>query len=119
MTVATRGRFDRDDSRGARDRVAAHPRTRVRRRLSVLTALAVVIGLSLQLGSTPAAVAAPAPVGNDFVVTTGDLSFILKQIKIAERHTTTLTASSPCGTLVNQPGDTIPDAEQVPDYLTS
>ena len=52
-------------------------------------------------------------------MTTGDLSFILKQIKIAERHTTTLTASNPCGTLVDQPGDGIPDAEQVPDYLTS
>ena len=28
----------------------------------------------------------PDPVGNGFVVTAGDLSFILKQIKIAERH---------------------------------
>jgi Ca2+-binding RTX toxin-like protein len=63
--------------------------------------------------------AAPAPVGNDFVVTPGDLSFILKQIKIAERHTTTLTASNPCGTLVARPGDGIPDAEQVPDILTA
>ena len=70
-------------------------------------------------GSVAPAIAAPAPVGNDFVVTAGDLSFILKQIKIAERHTTTLTASNPCGTLVAQPGDGIPDAEQIPDYLTS
>jgi Ca2+-binding RTX toxin-like protein len=71
------------------------------------------------MGMMQPASAAPAPVGNDFVVTPGDLAFILKQIKIAERHTTTLTASNPCGTLVNHPGDGIPDAEQVPDYLTS
>ena len=30
------------------------------------------------------------PVGAGFTVTAGDLSFILKQIKIAERHTSTL-----------------------------
>ena len=65
------------------------------------------------------ATAASGTVGNGFVVTPGDLSFILKQIKIAERHTTTLTASNPCGTLLNHPGDGIPDAEQVPDILTS
>ena len=83
---------------------------------SVLIAVAM-----LPLGAlySTSANAALAPDGNGFVVTTGDLSFILKQIKIAERHTTTLTASNPCGTLVNQPGDGIPDAEQVPDYLTS
>ncbi len=71
------------------------------------------------MGMMQPASAAPAPVGNDFVVTPGDLSFILKQIKIAERHTTTLTASNPCGTLVAKPGDGIPDSEQIPDYLTS
>ncbi|MDX6360276.1 MAG: hypothetical protein QOH37_3330, partial [Nocardioidaceae bacterium] len=120
MTAATRGRFVRDNTKGSGDRVGVvRARTRVRRRLSVLTALAVVVGLSLQLGMAPAAVAAPAPVGNDFVVTTGDLSFILKQIKIAERHTTTLTVSDPCGTQVAQPGDGIPDDEQVPVYLTA
>src|SRR4051794_20302130 len=61
----------------------------------------------------------PGPVGNGFVVTAGDLSFILKQIKIAERHSATLTASNPCGTLVNDPTDNIPDADQIPDALTS
>ena len=85
----------------------------------MLCALALVLGLGLQMGMVPTASAATGPVGNDFVVTPGDLSFILKQIKISERHTTTLTASSPCGTLLAQPGDGIPDAEQVPDYLTS
>ncbi|NUO90790.1 MAG: heme peroxidase [Dermatophilaceae bacterium] len=63
--------------------------------------------------------AAPAPVGNGFVVTAGDIGFILKQIKIAELHASTLTASNPCGTLVAKPGDGIPDTYQVPDILTS
>jgi Ca2+-binding RTX toxin-like protein len=81
--------------------------------------LAIVLGLGLQLGSIQQAAAAPAPVGNGFVVTPGDLSFILKQIKIAERHSTTQTASDPCGTLLAQPGDGIPDSEQVPDVITS
>ena len=63
--------------------------------------------------------AAAAPVGQGFTVTTGDLSFILKQIKIAERHSLTRSPAHPCDTLLNQPGDGIPDAEQVPDILTS
>ncbi len=63
--------------------------------------------------------AAVGPVGNGFTVTTGDLSFILKQIKIAERHAFTRDAAHPCSTLLNQPGDGIPDAEQVPDIITS
>src|SRR6195952_3218005 len=67
----------------------------------------------------PAAQAAVGPIGAGFTVTTGDLSFILKQIKIAERHSATLDASHPCSTLVNKPGDGIPDSEQVPDILTS
>src|SRR5262249_56807152 len=43
----------------------------------------------------------------------GDLQFILQQIKIAERHANTLTASDPCGTLVG------PGPNQVPDRITS
>src|SRR3954451_16599788 len=121
MTAANRRQVDREVSRKSG---AALPRTRRRgitrsRPFGVLCALALVLGLSLQLGMVQTASAAPAPVGNDFVVTPGDLSFILKQIKIAERHTTTLTASNPCGTLLNHVGDGIPDAEQVPDILTS
>src|SRR3954447_15228360 len=58
------------------------------------------------------AAAATAPKGQGFTVTAGDLHFIMKQIKIAERHSATLTASNPCGTLVG------PDANQIPDRLT-
>src|SRR3954471_8133546 len=56
--------------------------------------------------------AATAPTGQNFTITPGDLHFIMKQIKIAERHSATLTASNPCGTLVG------PDANQIPDRLT-
>ena len=56
--------------------------------------------------------AATAPTGQNFTVTAGDLHFIMKQIRIAERHSRTLTASDPCGTLVG------PDPDQIPDRLT-
>ncbi|HMC70405.1 MAG TPA: hypothetical protein VKJ07_14720, partial [Mycobacteriales bacterium] len=48
-----------------------------------------------------------------FTVTPGDLSFILKQIKIAEHHSATLTPANPCGTLVG------PGPDQIPDAITS
>jgi Ca2+-binding RTX toxin-like protein len=92
------------------------------RRPTLLTKLLALLAAAFcmqGLVAMTAAHAVLAPVGNGFTVTPGDLSFILKQIKIAERHSTTLTASNPCGTMVAQPGDGIPDAEQVPDYLTS
>ena len=67
-----------------------------RRTIALLTALVMPAAFALQLGAMSApAGAAPAATGNGFVVTPGDLTFILKQIKIAERHATTLTASSP------------------------
>jgi Ca2+-binding RTX toxin-like protein len=73
--------------------------------------LAVVVGVGARLA--PSAQAAPAPSGQGFTVTPGDLKFILKQIKIAEHHAATLTASNPCGTLVGSGPD------QIPDRLTS
>src|SRR4051812_28854809 len=82
------------------------------RRTSVLVAvLAVVVSFLSPL--MPTARAAVAPVGQGFTVTAGDLSFILKQIRIAERHAATLTASNPCGTLVG------PAKYQIPDRLTA
>src|ERR1700712_5537334 len=105
-----------------------HPRLldRPPRGLTMAAVGAVVATLIGAVPGASAAVVNPGPVGNGFVVTAGDLGFILKQIKIAERHTTTLTASNQCGTLLNTPataanpaGDGIPDAEQVPDILTS
>ncbi|MCW2595269.1 MAG: heme peroxidase, partial [Jatrophihabitans sp.] len=72
------------------------------------------VGVLLTVGLSPAlsmgaAGAAPAPVGNGFTVTTGDLAFILKQIKISERHAATATPADPCGTLVGSGPDQIPD----------
>ncbi|GAB4006128.1 peroxidase family protein [Nocardioides ultimimeridianus] len=91
-----------------------------RSRVALATAFAVPLALGIQVVATPTpAHAAVGPVGNGFTVTTGDLAFILKQIKIAERHSLTRTPAHPCSTLLNQPGDGIPDAEQVPDILTS
>src|SRR6476620_10336728 len=114
MTAATRRSVGRGISNKSRCSGSGRKGAARSRPFAALCALALTLGLGLQLGSMQQAVAAPAPVGNDFVVTPGDLAFILKQIKIAERHTTTLTASNPCGTLVNHPGDNIPDAEQIP-----
>src|SRR3954451_25179880 len=112
MTAANRRQVDREVSRKSG---AALPRTRRKgitrsRPFGVLCALALVLRLRLQLGMVQTCAAAPELVGNDFVVTPGDLSCILKQIKIAELHTTTLTASNPCGTLLNHPGDGITEA---------
>jgi Ca2+-binding RTX toxin-like protein/methionine-rich copper-binding protein CopC len=78
---------------------------------------AVTAGALAALGLTPVMVpsaqGAVAPVGQGFTVTAGDLSFILKQIKISERHAHTFTADNPCGTLVG------PDRNQIPDRLAS
>ncbi|WP_345508217.1 peroxidase family protein [Terrabacter aeriphilus] len=74
--------------------------------------VAFVVPIAMVIPTT-ATQAAVAPAGNGFVVTAGDLSFILKQIKIAERHSATWTASNLCGTLVG------PGPDQVPDRLTS
>src|SRR3954451_23499729 len=99
----------------------SHKRVRGMKDLRRITALVLAMALVFQVLALAAtrAHAVLGTVGSGFTVTAGDLNFILKQIKIAERHTTTLTASNPCGTLLAQPGDGIPDAEQVPDILTS
>ena len=105
MAAANRPKADRNTSRKFGTVVARRRRRGAARSkpFAALCALALVLGLGLQLGMVQTASAAPAPVGNGFVVTHGDLAFILKQIKIAERHATTLTASNPCGTLVTRP----------------
>ena len=93
---------------------SASPRRRRTRVTSVVATLAVATATVLQavVATTPANAVQAAP-GAGFTVTAGDLSFILKQIKIAERHSATLTASDPCGTLVG------PNANQIPDRLSS
>src|SRR3954462_5473609 len=85
------------------------------RTLAVSAMLFVVAEIAAVAVSTvrpSRAQAAPAPAGQGFTGTAGDLHFIMKQIKIAEPHSATLTASNPCGTLVG------PGPDQVPDRLT-
>src|SRR4051794_20895145 len=88
-------------------------RGRVRRWVAMTSALAIPVALVSQVAGVPATNAAVGPVGSGFSVTAGDLSFILKQIKISERHAATYTAANPCGTLVG------PGANQIPDRLSS
>src|SRR3954466_4208715 len=89
----------------ARRRLGAPPRT-----VAMMAVAAVVFAL---MGSVPAATAAPAPVGNGFVVNEADIAFILKQIVISEHHAATQTPTNMCGTLVG------PAADQIPDRISS
>ncbi|MCU1561711.1 MAG: heme peroxidase, partial [Arthrobacter sp.] len=82
-----------------------------------LVAAGTTMALLSLLGLTTTAVganAAPTPVGAGFTVTTADLAYILKQIKIAEAHVAnTTSATGPCGALVGR------GPNQVPNALTS
>src|SRR6476659_4677911 len=95
---------------------AFHRTVAVSAMLFLIAELAVVAVSSVRPSR---ATAATPPTGQGFTVTPGDLKFILKQINIAEQHSATLSPSHPCDTLVNQPGDNIPDANQIPDRLTA
>src|SRR3954453_23169880 len=79
---------------------------------AMLFVVAEIAAVAVSTVRPSRAQAAPAPAGEGFTVTAGDLHFIMKQIKIAEHHSATLTASNPCGTLVG------PAPDQIPDRLT-
>jgi Ca2+-binding RTX toxin-like protein len=81
-----------------------------RRSLAMAGLLAATVTPALFISSSEAV---QAPVGQGFTVTPSDLSFVLKQIKIAERHSATLTPADPCGTQVG------PNPNQIPDRLTA
>jgi hypothetical protein len=72
--------------------------------------------MMLGVGLVPAAVLVPsaqaAPVGQGFNLNASDLRFFLKQIKIAERHAATRTPANPCGTLLGDGPDQIPNVGQ-------
>src|SRR5919199_784791 len=82
---------------------------RVRAVIDAALILLVLTAVAILPNRAGPAKAAPAPPGEGFTVTPGDLAFILKQIKIAEHHAATLTADNPCGTLVGSGPDQIPD----------
>ena len=82
-------------------------------------------GLSFSSGRAPAAV---APVGEGFVVTPADLTFILNQIKIAERHAQAFEGNPAAAVQPNPNPITDPSyclamigtgADRVPDAITS
>ncbi|QHK20089.1 heme peroxidase [Pseudarthrobacter psychrotolerans] len=78
--------------------------------IAAVAAVVMPVGMGLPIVAANALV---APVGQGFTVTASDLAFILKQIKISERHAATLSPTHPCDTLIG----TAPD--QIPDALTS
>jgi Ca2+-binding RTX toxin-like protein len=101
---------------------------RGKRGLALLGVLALAATPALFIGSSSAAPVAPAPAGQGFTVVPSDLAFILKQIKIAERHSRAFEgdatvapqpnpnpAADPsyCLSMIGQGSD------QIPDYLTS
>ncbi len=92
-------------------RILGGPSSVRRSRVAAIAATATAVALFAPLTTAPAGAA--GTVGAGFTVTAGDLSYILKQIKIAERHSGTLSAGNPCGTLVGSA------ANQVPDRLTA
>src|SRR6185436_14742368 len=57
----------------------------------VAAATALLLPMALGFPAVAAHAAVSAPVGQGFTVTPSDLAFILKQIKIAERHAATLS----------------------------
>src|SRR4249919_2223299 len=99
------------------------PRRGMSNKVRIFASIAALVGLcGTTLVTGLGANAAPAPVGDGFEVTPADLAFILKQIKIAEHHSTAFLS----GTNPDKPGDPEycqslvgPGPDQVPDYLTS
>ena len=81
-------------------------RSRGRAALAAGTVVLLGVGL-LPAVSVAGAVAAPT-VDDAFTLNAADLRFILRQIKIAERHAATATADNPCGTMIGTHPDQIP-----------
>ncbi len=89
--------------------------TAMRRSLTraLVVTLAVTSAATAMISAGPTGTGIPAaqaaPVGQGFTLNASDIRFIRDQIRIAERHVTTLSATNPCGTLLgtapNQVGD--------------
>jgi Ca2+-binding RTX toxin-like protein len=88
---------------GRSDRSGAR---RGRKRVSALTAVAVVAALVPTAAMMSPAQA--APVGAGFNLNAEDLRFILKQIKISEHHADNFNPDNPCAGLVGPGPDQIP-----------
>ncbi len=103
MRITTRGPRGRGRSNARRRALAGFS--------SVLLGVTIIpAGLLTQANGAP--VVAGQVVGNGFTVTPADLAFILKQIKIAERHSRSIQGTEP-GVPAN------PDPTHDPDYCNS
>src|SRR3954452_12857314 len=72
-----------------------------RRVVATVSAFLIPSALIVQVGGVAPSNAAGATVGQGFTVTASDLSYILKQIKIAENHVAkTTSATGPCGAML-------------------
>ncbi len=70
---------------------------------------AMLVALLVPLLSAPVQPASAAIIGQGFTVTSSDLAYILKQIKIAEYHAANTSSSSgPCGALLGSGPNQIP-----------
>jgi len=66
-----------------------------------LLAAMVALAISIPTAGLVAPATASAAVGQGFSITASDLSYILKQIKIAENHVANTTSTTgPCGALL-------------------
>ena len=89
-----------------------------RRRSAALVASFAVATATI-LTPTASAPAAAADVGQGFTVTPRDLSYILKQIKIAETHVAnTTSATGPCGALLGTGPNQLPSPLLSPGLRT-
>jgi len=119
--------------RTQKSRVDSRPGSKPRRKVQIAAAVAATVGiLGTGLVTGAGSPASAGVVGSGFTVTASDLAFILKQIKIAERHVRSIDNIQPgqpvnphldptdplydpeyCGSLIG------PNADQIPDALTS
>lgn len=87
-----------------------HPRRLLGR--SLATALLVGLVTVVPSPATTPAASGAAAVGQGFNLNRSDLRFIMRQIRISERHTATRTPANPCGTLLGTDPDQIPNGNQ-------
>ena len=95
------------------------------RKVKVGAAIAATIGiLGTGLVTMEGSPASAGTVGSGFTVTAGDLAFILRQIKIAERHASSIAGTEPTQGpnphgLPNDPVTGLPDPLYDPEYCSS
>src|SRR5262245_3536298 len=92
---------------GSSRRGSTWVRTAPMRTIAKIAATAVAVTLA-PVGIFTAPAEAVTPVGQGFELNESDLRFILRQIRISERHTATATPANPCSTLIGGSANQIP-----------